>query len=130
VCNPPKRWPFAKESIGSAKSPRPAAWVFSAKRYRNGESIERIAMTQESGKPVKPSTVCGHLFTAWAAGWPMPLRPLAAAVPVPTQAEWEAMERAETTIGVNIQVGGGGWVYKGGRIGIQWGTVGATLGIT
>eukprot|EP00962_Isochrysis_galbana_P045273 scaffold17768_cov56-Isochrysis_galbana.AAC.2 len=60
-------------------------------------------MTQESGKPVKPATVCNHIFTAVTAGWPMQLQAVAEMMPAPTQTEWEAMERAEAALGLDIQ---------------------------
>jgi len=101
---PQKRWPFLKETVGSTKNPRPASWVLSARRYESGESAERIAMTQESGKPIKTSTVVNHLFTAVQAGWQLRLRPLTKIVAPPTQAEWTQLERAEMNLGINIQV--------------------------
>lgn len=55
-------------------------------------------MEQENGKPVLPSTVVKHLFTALSQGHPVDLSKVALASPPPTRSQWEALTDAEAAI--------------------------------
>ena len=54
-------------------------------RFNRGESVDAIAMTQESGKPIQSRTIVGHLLTALTADRPVHLQRLAAASPPPAR---------------------------------------------
>jgi hypothetical protein len=88
-------------------SVQPPAWEASYARFANGESLEKIALTQESGKPIQPSTVTSHLMTALTQGRPMPLERLAQQAVAhgcapPTESEWEQLTSAEAATAMDV----------------------------
>ena len=60
----PRAWKLAVPPAGK----KPPGWEASWQRFQKGDSIERIALTQESGKTIQPNTVHGHLLTALVQG--------------------------------------------------------------
>jgi len=101
---PAKPWALAVPPAGK----KPPAWEASWRRFQNGESLEKIALTQESGKAIQPLTVQGHLLSALVQGRPVDLERLAqqsaahGGAPLPTQEEWERFESAEAASGQDI----------------------------
>jgi ATP-dependent DNA helicase RecQ/Werner syndrome ATP-dependent helicase len=91
-------WEFAMYKPG--RKGAPPTWEVSYERFRKGESIETIALTQESGKPLQPTSIINHLFEALAQGRrPLDLTRLypggnGPAGTVPDEREWLRMEEA------------------------------------
>ena len=100
-------WEFATYKPG--RKGAPPTWEVSYERFRAGESLETIAMTQESGKPLQVSSVCNHMFEALAQGRrPLDLARLypggtGPAGTVPDEREWIRME--EAALAANLDPG-------------------------
>jgi len=90
----PRKWQHAVyKPRGKGKPP---AWEVSYCRFAKGERIKAIAMTQESNKPIQPSTVVAHLLTALMHGKGLNLKRVVeeGEAKLPNQAEWEQVEHA------------------------------------
>lgn len=100
----PKPWALAVPPAGK----KPPAWEASHGRFHTGgESLEKIALTQENGKSIQPSTVLGHLLTALTQGRPLALDRLAHQAAAqnclpPTQSEWEQLASAEAGSAIDV----------------------------
>ena len=100
---PKARWALANPPAGK----KPPNWEASWKRFGGGESLEKIALTQENGKPIQPSTVLNHLMSALLQGRPMELQRLAqqaaaAQCSPPSQEEWDMLTSAEAAAVVDV----------------------------
>ena len=102
---PARPWSLAVPPAGK-KAP---AWEMSWRRFQEGkkESVEMIALTQESGKAIQPSTVTGHLLAALVQGRPVDLQRLAQqcerqGLAPPSEDEWEKLESAEAASGLDV----------------------------
>ena len=60
--------PGSCSTLAPPPKPKAAAWEKSWQRFGMGQPVDAIAMTQESGKAIQPSTVVSHLFLALQAG--------------------------------------------------------------
>jgi len=82
-----------------------AGWEEYYERWARGEEMAAIALNPPSGKAVTVGTVAGHVFTALTFAKPVDLARLAAQcdVPPPSRKDWETMEEAAATRGVNPQ---------------------------
>jgi len=96
---PARKWVHAVYKLG-ARGKLPV-WEASYQRFQRGEHPEAIAMKQESGKPIQPSTVGNHLLEALLQGKPVNLGRLAEVIPAPTRAQWEKVEHAAAVTGAD-----------------------------
>jgi len=60
--------PAAAWALAPPPKPKAAAWEKSWQRFGMGQPVDAIAMTQESGKAIQPSTVVSQLSLALQAG--------------------------------------------------------------
>merc|ERR1719491_679017 len=93
---PPMKWPKAVYKAPKGKLP---VWEISYNRYKNGDLIKAIAMSQPSGKAIMPKTVIGHILTAFTFGHPVDLSKLVEQgdMEPPCQSDWEKVEEAAAT---------------------------------
>ncbi|KAL1520774.1 hypothetical protein AB1Y20_022339 [Prymnesium parvum] len=84
------------------KGKKTPAWFVSCERFRQGEAIEKIAMQQESGKPVLTSTIVKHLLTACTHGHAVDLDRLSRTSATPSRAQWELLSNAEVSLGKSV----------------------------
>ena len=94
-----------------------ASWESSYNRFSEGESPQAIAISPSNGRPIQVKTVCGHIMQALLYGKAVDLHRLAEFAPPPTANEWEQMQAAEQSAGVDVSgdpvsSGGGGKVAK------------------
>jgi len=99
---PPQAWEHAvyKQGKGGSKP----LWEVSYDRWSAGDSLQAIAMTQASGKPIQVGTVGGHINTALTFAKPVNLGRLfrETGTRPPSEAEWTRLEEAAAERGVNV----------------------------
>ena len=78
------------------------AWEASYRRFAAGESPEAIAMNPASGRPIQAMTVVSHIFDAMLQGYEVDARRLVKLSPPPNEGEWQRLEQAEATTGMNV----------------------------
>lgn len=97
-----QKWQNAiyKPGRGGAKPP----WEVSYERWATGASINSIAMQQDKGKSVQPSTIVGHLLNALTFAKPLDLARLfrEGEITPPNEAEWKRLEEAAAERGANV----------------------------
>jgi len=98
---PARKWEHAVVKVKRGGKPSP--WEVSLRRFQQGEHIEAIAASQESGKPIQPQTVCGHLFEALLNGNGVDLQRLAEVSAPPPRSQWERLEKAAAVSGVDVR---------------------------
>lgn len=88
----------------AAKNGKGPNWENSWLRFESGESVQTIAVSQESGKPVQPATIVGHVLEALTHGRPVSLRRLATSgcTSPPTQLDWEHLVKAEAATASDV----------------------------
>ena len=79
-----------------------ASWESSYNRFVDGESPQTIALSPANGRPIQVQTVCGHIVQALLYGKPLDLHRLAQFLPPPTSSEWEMMQAAELSTGIDV----------------------------
>eukprot|EP00929_Paragymnodinium_shiwhaense_P001356 TRINITY_DN101584_c0_g1_i1.p1 TRINITY_DN101584_c0_g1~~TRINITY_DN101584_c0_g1_i1.p1 ORF type:complete len:903 (-),score=223.70 TRINITY_DN101584_c0_g1_i1:336-3044(-) len=102
VWTPPRKWAGAVYKPGKAGAKPP--WEVSYDRFAKGDMVQTIAMQQPSGKPVQPSTVVGHLWTALSHGRALNLQLLfqQSEYGAITEADWSQLGEATATVGANL----------------------------
>ena len=86
-----------------------ATWPDTLKRFKKGEKMQLIAVSQSSGKPIQPATVWGHLLSALEYGKPVPLqRAYEEAIQVGmfqqlTLHEWESFKKSFHTVSNDLR---------------------------
>eukprot|EP01062_Namystynia_karyoxenos_P084590 TRINITY_DN99_c0_g2_i2.p1 TRINITY_DN99_c0_g2~~TRINITY_DN99_c0_g2_i2.p1 ORF type:complete len:959 (+),score=244.40 TRINITY_DN99_c0_g2_i2:164-2878(+) len=89
-------WPLAAPLKAHSSG---SVWERSYERWVAGESVEGIAMNQDSGAPKLPVTVVGHIFSALIFGKAVDFGRLP--VDFPSKAQWDAMENAAEMAGLD-----------------------------
>jgi hypothetical protein len=79
-----------------------ASWESSYNRFTAGESPQTIAISPANGRPIQVKTVCAHIMTALLYGKGVDLHRLAQLLPPPSSDEWEQMQTAELSSGVDV----------------------------
>merc|ERR1711920_524173 len=80
-------------------------WEETYMRFRNGETMQAIAMAQPKGKaPVQVSTVLSHVLTALSHGMPVDLQRAFtdAEISIPEEADWMKIEEAAAERNCNV----------------------------
>lgn len=106
VVSPNKPWKFA--IYKRVKKTGLASWESSYLRFRNGESVETIAMSPANGRPVQVQTVVGHVLEALVQGRSVDLRKLAKYAVLPTQEQWQRLEECQDLVDVTADPGSAG----------------------
>eukprot|EP00854_Cymbomonas_tetramitiformis_P019684 gene19684-23545_t len=98
VWKPLNKWEHA---IYKGRKNALAVWEVSWERFQRRDTLEGIAITQPSGKPVRPSTIFSHILTALEFGKPVNLSQLMDQYSASTgyrvlgtRAAWDALENA------------------------------------
>ncbi len=99
IIKPKEPWRFAVYKPN--KKTGLAAWETSYKRFRNGEHIQTIAMTQPSGKPIQVQTVCNHILEALTQGNGVDLHRLSSMKSAPCKTEWDQLSHCEAETGMD-----------------------------
>lgn len=98
---PPKKWEYAVYKPN--KKTGLATWEMSYIRFTGGESPQIIAMSQLDGKqPIQVKTVVGHILEGFVQGRKVDLHRLQEFLAPPTQTEWEQLQIAESTMGMDV----------------------------
>ena len=106
IYQPKAPWALAVKPLPTAK--KQPVWEVSWVRFhQKGESLEKIAMTQENGKTIQVGTIHNHLLQALTQGRPCNLEALAsqsrAAVgSPPSESEWEKLLGGEAAAGIDV----------------------------
>jgi ATP-dependent DNA helicase RecQ/Werner syndrome ATP-dependent helicase len=101
----PRNGPWQLAVYKPGRNGAAAKWEISWQRFQNrGEGLEAIAMTQESGKAIKATTVRNHILTALLHGKPVDLRRLAknCAGELPGAVEWQQLNDAAAVHKIDV----------------------------
>jgi len=103
LVTPPRKWP--KAILKPAKGKQQPAWQASYDRFHNGDSLQSIALSQPSGRPIQVETVQKHVMTAWSFGRPINLRRLLLQGENPfllSQEDWQRVDEAAAAANVSV----------------------------
>jgi hypothetical protein len=96
-----KSWQYA--AYKPQKKTGMTVWEQSYVRFAKGESPQTIAMTPTNGRqPIQVKTVVGHILDAIVHGRSVHLRRLVEYMPAPTQSEWDQLQQAEASTGMDV----------------------------
>lgn len=96
-----KGWPFAVYK--PQKKTGLMVWEQSYVRFAAGESPQTIAMSpSEDRRPVQVKTVVGHILDAIVYGRNVDLQKLASIMAAPTEQEWDQLQSAEASSGMDV----------------------------
>jgi ATP-dependent DNA helicase RecQ/Werner syndrome ATP-dependent helicase len=110
-CDVPMELPASEMMLGDSwdyaiykpmKKTGLASWESSYNRFCQGESPQAIAMSPVSGRPIQFTTVVGHVLEAVIHGRAVDLKRVAQFLPPPSKGEWEQLQMAEATTGMDV----------------------------
>jgi superfamily II DNA helicase RecQ len=104
---PKESWPF----VATNKKSTAMVWEQYYARFNNGESPQSISANpggRSGGRPIQVATVVSHILDALVRGKKVDLRRLEQYLAVPTRKEWEQLQQAEISTGMDVTGKNGG----------------------